>query len=84
MSAIKGTPPMKVAITRDGDTLTLTIEHADHQSFSRAVDPRATRSMKAYMQQTGLRDVTLVRRRYAHEDPAPRRTVSTFTYEVHR
>jgi hypothetical protein len=82
MSALKNTPPMVVTTDREGDVITLKVEHADHQSYSRAVDPRATRSMKAYMSQHRLRHVALVDAKYGVTDPAPRRTVSVFTYHV--
>jgi hypothetical protein len=40
-------PPMKFTFVLDGDAATITIRHHVAQSYSRAVDPKATRVFKA-------------------------------------
>ncbi|PPK90208.1 hypothetical protein CLV92_1254 [Kineococcus xinjiangensis] len=37
-------PPMSATITRTADTVTVTVEHAPRQSYSRAVQPLAMRA----------------------------------------
>jgi hypothetical protein len=63
-------------VEQTADTLVLAIEHADHQSFSRAVDPRAMREARKRITGTwALIDAT-----YGHDVARPRRCESIYTF----
>ncbi len=58
-TATRKTPPMSTTVIATPDGFDVTVEHAAHQSFSRAVQPRATREASIYMHGAGLRRATL-------------------------
>jgi hypothetical protein len=79
MTSIKGTPKMNVTIVEHtGDRLVIDIEHADHQSYSRAVSPRAMKAAGAHRRPKPL---TLVDRQFNHTDLDNGRGLSRFTFE---
>jgi len=60
----------------------LAIEHGNDSSFSRSVDPTATRRMKQIMAKKGWHDAALVDVEYALYEAGIGKCVSVYKYEV--
>lgn len=85
MASVKGTPPMVVKVDSFPGGFRVMVEHADHQSYSRAVQPRATGAARAQALSMG-RSAVLVDRDFSVEwneeieGLAPGRSLSRFIY----